>query len=108
MDLTRSRSVDWRTVDLSTVDGEGLPIEELRFYQEKLGEMLSVARGRFVLIVGREIVAYFDDLDSAAQFAAEHHRSRFVLIKKVDASEPIHSLGGAELEPIHSTLGSTG
>jgi hypothetical protein len=91
--------IDWRTVDPETIRGEGIPAEELRYYAERIEELLSHAEGRYVLIVGREVISLFEDLDSAAGYAREHYGDRAVLIKKVAAVEPIHTLGGGVLSP---------
>jgi hypothetical protein len=106
-DVTRSIPViDWRTIDPAMIRGEGIPIEELLTYREKLDELLRNAPGQFVLIVGREIIACFPDFDGAAELAAEHFGGRKVLIKKIAPTEPIHSLGGAKLKP-HYAIGAT-
>jgi hypothetical protein len=89
--------LDWRTIESTTIRGEGIPIEELLFYREKINELLQHAEGRYVLIVGRAVVSLFDDLDAAAQYSAQHYAGKAVLIKKIAAIEPIHTLGGAIL-----------
>jgi hypothetical protein len=104
----RGEFIDWRTIDPATIQGEGVPVEELLTYREKLDELLQHAPGQFVLIVGREIISLFPDLDSAARYATEQFGGRPVLIKKVAAVEPIHSLGGAMLEPSQATVGWQG
>jgi hypothetical protein len=85
---------DWRAIDPSTIQGEGIPVEELRFYRETIGEMLRSAAGAYVLIVGRERISYFPDLEVAARHAEKHFRGRTFLIKKVAPIEPIHTTGG--------------
>ena len=85
---------DWRTIDPSTIQGEGIPVEELRFYRETIDEMLRLATGSYVLIVGREVISYFPDLEAAARHAEEYFRGQTFLIKKVAPIEPVHTTGG--------------
>ncbi len=87
--------IDWRTLDPSTIRGDGVPVEELHFYQEHLEGLLRAGEGRYVLIVGRDVIAFFDNIEAAAGHAEEHYRDKAVLIKRVVASGPIHTLGGA-------------
>jgi hypothetical protein len=85
--------IDWRTLDPSTIQGEGIPLEELLFYREKIENLLATAPGRYVLIVGREIGGYFETLELAARYAAERYGRRPILIKKVVSKEPVHTFG---------------
>jgi hypothetical protein len=85
---------DWRTIDASTIQGDGIPVEELRFYRETIDEMLRVAAGSYVLIVGREVISYFPDLELAANQADRDFRGQTFLIKKVAPIEPVHTTGG--------------
>jgi hypothetical protein len=92
----REGVIDWRTVDPETFKGSVLA-EELRTYAEHLDELLERAEGRYVLIVGREIIRDFDHSTKLGDVALEAHHQfpgRPVLIKKVAAFEPIHTLGG--------------
>ena len=87
-------SHDWRTIDPSTIQGEGIPVEELQFFRETIGDMLRFAAGSYVLIEGREMKGYYPDLEAAAGFAEKFLRGRTFLIKKVAPIEPIHNTGG--------------
>src|SRR3954468_16336407 len=49
-DRTDRAIVDWRTIDPATIQGEGIPVEELRFFIEIIDEMLRTAPGQYVLI----------------------------------------------------------
>ncbi len=100
--------IDWRTIDPATIRGEGIPVEELLYYREKIEDLLRDAEGRYVLIVGRQVVSLFPDLDEAARYAAQWHPDRPVLIKKVVAAESVHSLGGAVIRPAIASGGARG
>ena len=84
---------DWRTVDPSTIQGEGIPVEELRFFGQKIDELLRDGAGQYVLIVGREI-RFFPDIEAATRYAEGSFRGGPILIKKVVAMEPMHGTGG--------------
>jgi hypothetical protein len=92
----REGVVDWRTIDPDTFKGS-LLAEELLTYAEHLDELLARAEGSYVLIVGREVVSVFERLDQAALAAHQQFPGRPVLIKRVEAFEPIQTLGGAVL-----------
>jgi Family of unknown function (DUF5678) len=85
--------VDWRKIDPSTIQGTNIPVEELRFYRENIDELLQSHEGQYVLIVGREIIAYFEDLGSAARHAEREFRGQTLLVKKVARFDPIQSIG---------------
>jgi hypothetical protein len=102
------RCIDWRTIDPSTIRGEAIPVEELQFYVETLDKLLQMAPGRYVLISGRQVVAFFDDLDSAAEFATSHYSGKIILIKKIVATEPIPSLESGVIERVHPTACTIG
>ena len=85
---------DWRAIDPSTIQGEGIPVGELRFYRETIDEMMRSSAGAYVLIVVRERISYFPDLETAANHAEEYFRGRTFLIKKVAPIEPVHTTGG--------------
>jgi hypothetical protein len=101
--IPREGTVDWRKLDPSTIRESGILVEELLTYRENLDDLLQRGSGQFVLIVGREIISLFPNLESAARYAAEHFRGRDLLIKKISQFEPIHTLGGAVLETRHAT-----
>jgi hypothetical protein len=84
--------IDWLTLDPATIEGEGR-IEQLRFYREKIEEMLRSHDGQYVLIVDRAIIAYFEDFESAAKHAIGNFRDRSLLVKKVARFEPIVTIG---------------
>ena len=86
---------DWRTIDPESIRKGGILVAEQLLYREKLDDLLRDGEGRLVLIVGSEIISFFDDLTEAAEYAIKHYGGRPVLIKKVAATEPIHSFGGA-------------
>jgi hypothetical protein len=86
--LPAATIIDWRTLDPATIHGE------LRNYRDKIEELLDQAAGQYVLIADQNIIAYFPDLESAASHAEDFFRDRSLLIKKVVATEPVHTLGG--------------
>jgi hypothetical protein len=86
--------LDWRTIDPSTIEGENILIEELRFYQENLEELMRVGAGQYVLIVGRQVHAYYHELEAAAREAERNFRGQSFLIKKVAWEQPIQTFGG--------------
>ena len=94
----REGVIDWRTIDPAIIRGNGILVEELLTYREKLDELLQRGSGQFVLIVGREIISLFPSLESAALHASEKFGERDVLIKRIAEVAPIHTLGGAVLE----------
>jgi hypothetical protein len=87
-------SLDWRTIDPSTIQGDDIPVEELRHYQKNIDKMMCEAPGQYVLIAGREILAYLTDLESAASEARRRCEGRSFLIKKVAWLQPVQTFGG--------------
>jgi hypothetical protein len=83
--------IDWLTLDPATIEGEKGPIEELRFYRENIEELLRSHKGQYVLIVDREIIAYFEDFESAGKHVERNFRGRSLLLKKVARFQPIVS-----------------
>ena len=81
--------IDWLTLDPATLEGEEGRIEELRFYRENIEELLRSHEGQYVLIVDREIIAYFEDFESAAMHAIGNFKGRSLLVKKVARFQPI-------------------
>ena len=95
--LDREGVIDWRTIDEATIRENGILVEELLTFRENIDELLQHGSGQFVLIVGREIVSLFPDLETAASYATERFQGRDVLIKKISLTSPIHTVGGAAL-----------
>jgi len=93
-DLLPGTFVDWRTIDPSTIEGTNVPVEELQTYRENIDELLRSHQGQYVLIVGREIIAYFEDFESAAKHAEREFRGRSLLVKKVAQFQQVHRIGG--------------
>ena len=89
----KPRSIDWRTLDLRSVDGDPTLRLELLTYQQRLTELLH-HKGEFVVIHRDEVISFFPSLVAALEFAAERFDQEPVLVKQIVAREPIHSLGG--------------
>jgi len=63
--------------------------EEVRFFYRSRQELLSEDEGRFALIKGTQVVAMFDDEDSAIVEGVRRFGFEPFLVKQVLAQEPV-------------------
>jgi hypothetical protein len=99
--------IDWRTLDPDLIRGDGVQVEELRTYRDQINHLLAddKGQGQYVLIVGSDVIQLFPDLDEAVEHARKCLGDRQFLIKQITPTEPVHSLGGATLEPAVERVG---
>ena len=92
----RTLSRDWHSYDPTKVEGDQTLIEELITYKEHLDELLR-REGDYVLIKGRQVVGIFADRQAAMGKSVDLFGTEPALIKRIVASEPVVTLGGAAL-----------
>jgi hypothetical protein len=71
--------------------------EELKTYQEHLGELLRTASGKFVLIKGNEIVDLYDNQEEALNEGYRRYRLKSFMVQRVQRELETYYIGGSAL-----------
>ncbi len=72
--------------------------EELETYYARKAELLQTARGKYVVIKGKEIIGLFDDQDEAFRQAYRQLGLTSFLLREVSEGEKVYTVGGSALD----------